>query len=165
MSHQTPLPRGTEAKYLEEERNVSGPVSDVVCKRIALVNVVYVGPPGAADRGWVLVDAGIGGAATTIRKAAERRFGEYSRPSGIVLTHGHFDHAGALKDLAELWDVPIYAHPLEHPYLNGQERYPAPDPTVGGGLMSILAALYPRGPIDVSRWLQALPEGEVPGLP
>jgi glyoxylase-like metal-dependent hydrolase (beta-lactamase superfamily II) len=32
--------------------------------------------------------------------------------------------------------------------------------------MAALARFYPRGPIDVSRWLQPLPaNGSVPGLP
>jgi len=36
------------------------------------------------------------------------------------MTHGHFDHVGGLKHLAREWDVPIYAHELEMPYLNGR---------------------------------------------
>jgi glyoxylase-like metal-dependent hydrolase (beta-lactamase superfamily II) len=65
------------------------------------------------------------------------------------LTHGHFDHVGPLETLAEEWDVPVYAHALEHCYLNGTESYPPPDSTVGGGLMSLLSPLYPRKPVDV----------------
>ncbi len=34
---------------------------DLAYERLAIVNVVYVGLPGAGDRGWVLVDAGVGG--------------------------------------------------------------------------------------------------------
>src|ERR1700710_183150 len=75
-------------------------------------------------------------------------------PSAIVLTHGHFDHVGPLETLAKEWDVPIYAHKLEHPYLNGTKSYPPPDPTVGGGLMSLLSPLYPRKPGDVSERLR-----------
>ena len=30
----------------------------------------------------------------------------------ILLTHGHFDHVGGVKDLAE--DCKVYLHPLEH---------------------------------------------------
>ena len=68
--------------------------------------------------------------------------------------------------LAEQWDVPIYAHELEAPYLNGTASYPPPDPTVGGGLMSLLSRFYPRGPVDVSRWLHLLPgDGSVPPMP
>ena len=82
------------------------------------------------------------------------------------MTHGHFDHVGVLKDLAEKWETPIYAHPLELPYLDGRASYPPTDPTVGGGLMARLSSLYPTSPVDVSRWLQPLPaDGTVPGLP
>jgi glyoxylase-like metal-dependent hydrolase (beta-lactamase superfamily II) len=83
-----------------------------------------------------------------------------------VLTHGHFDHVGALHALLEHWDVPVYAHPLELPYLTGRSAYPPPDPTVGGGGMSALSRFYPRGPFDFSGRIQPLPaDGSVPGMP
>ena len=47
--------------------------------------------------------------------------------TAIVMTHGHFDHVGALEDLAEEWDTPVDAHPLEHPYLDGKASYPPGD--------------------------------------
>ena len=54
---------------------------------------------------------------------------------------------------------------LEHPYLDGRSAYPKPDPRVGGGAMSLLASLFPRGPFDFSGRLRALPEdGSVPFL-
>lgn len=50
--------------------------------------------------------------------------------------------------------------------MNGTAAYPPPDPGVGGGMMALLSPLYPRSPIDVSRWLQLIPEdGSVPGMP
>jgi glyoxylase-like metal-dependent hydrolase (beta-lactamase superfamily II) len=114
----------------------------------------------------VLIDAGVWGTANTITRVAESRFGKTSRPRAIVLTHGHFDHVGALTELAERWDVPIYAHALEQSFLNGSQQYPPPDPSVGGGLMSALSRFFPRGPIDVSRWLRELPaHGHVPVMP
>jgi glyoxylase-like metal-dependent hydrolase (beta-lactamase superfamily II) len=139
---------------------------DIAYRRLGIVNVVFVGPPGAGDRGWVLIDAGLPGTLGFIRQAAEERFGAGARPSAIVLTHGHFDHVGVLTDLAEEWDVPVYAHPLEAPYLDGRAAYPPGDPRVGGGLMAALARLYPRGPIDLGARLRLLPEdGRVPPLP
>lgn len=137
---------------------------DLAYKRLALVNVVFYWFPGAEDRHWVLIDTGIPGSAGFISRAAARRFGPRSRPSAIILTHGHFDHVGALKTLAEEWRVPIYAEAAEMPFLNGTTAYPPPDPTVGGGLMAALSPLYPRGPVDVSQWLRPLPEGEIPGM-
>lgn len=137
---------------------------DLAYKKTLLVNVVFFGLAG--ERGWVLIDAGIPGSADAIYKAAAERFGENTPPAAIVLTHGHFDHVGALAELAAEWETPIYAHRLEHPFLNGTRSYPAPQPGVGGGLMARAAGLYPRHPINVSRWLALLSENqEVPFMP
>jgi len=134
--------------------------------QLAIVNVYLVGLPSAADRSWVLVDAGLKLSTTKILRAAERRFGPNCRPAAILLTHGHFDHVGALPGLADRWDAPVYAHHLEMPYLTGLSAYPPPDPAVGGGGMSMLSRFYPRGPIDLGTRLHLLPEdGSVPGMP
>jgi len=135
-------------------------VADVHPHRIAFVNVFFV---GTAAR-WVPVDAGLRFSSGAIRSAAARQFG--TRPEAIVLTHGHFDPVGALRRLVALWDVPVYVHELELPYVTGRRSYPPPDPSVGGGMMSILSPLYPRAPIDVRRSVEMLPDdGSVPGLP
>lgn len=80
---------------------------DLAYRRLGIVNVVFWGPPGAGDRGWVLIDAGLPGTKGFIRAAATERFGRDARPAAIVLTHGHFDHVGVLEDLAEEWDAPV----------------------------------------------------------
>ena len=130
--------------------------------RTLIVNVFIV----RTGSTWVLVDAGLGGFARTITEAAAEYTGSRSAPAAIILTHGHFDHIGSLEALLEQWDVPVYAHRLERPYLNGESPYPPPDPLVGGGAMAVLSRLYPRGPIDVSRHLRLLPEdGSVPAMP
>lgn len=139
---------------------------DLAYRRLGIVNVVFWGMPGAGDRGWVLVDAGLYGTAGFIRQAAYARFGEGARPAAIVMTHGHFDHVGALEKLSEEWDAPIYAHPLERPYFDGTAAYPPGDPSVGGGLMARLARFYPTKPVDVGARLHDLPQdGSVPSMP
>jgi len=139
-------------------------VDDVGRLRVVMVNVYFLGVPGSDD--WVLVDAGLAGSAGAIRRAAEERFGG-SKPRAIVLTHGHFDHVGALRDLLAAWPgVPVYAHALELPYLKGKSAYPPPDPTVGGGLMARMSKLYPSRPIDLGEHVFALPtDGTIPGVP
>lgn len=81
---------------------------------------------------WVLVDAGMPRSAEVIKKTAEAIYGPNHPPAAIILTHGHFDHVGALIELMEHWEVPVYAHLKEMPYLTGQESYPEPDPSVEG---------------------------------
>jgi glyoxylase-like metal-dependent hydrolase (beta-lactamase superfamily II) len=139
--------------------------SDLAYLRTAIVNVLFYGPPGVGDRAWVLIDTGLPGTANWIAGAAEQRFGVGARPAAIILTHGHFDHVGAVQELARRWDTPVYAHALELPYLTGRSPYPPPDPTVGGGVLAALSWLYPRGPIDLGDRVHPLPgDGSVPGM-
>ena len=139
---------------------------DLAYKRLAIANVMFYGFPDAGDRQWVLIDAGVMGTKKLILDAAAERFGADARPAAIIMTHGHFDHVGALEDLAALWDVPVYAHALEAPYLSGTSAYPPPDPGVGGGMMARMSGLYPRGPVDVSQHLHLLPDdASVPSMP
>jgi glyoxylase-like metal-dependent hydrolase (beta-lactamase superfamily II) len=132
--------------------------------RLLLVNAFFIADENETDR-WVLVDTGIRGSGSTLRDCARELFGEASKPEAIILTHGHFDHTGAVQELADEWNVPIYAHELEFPYLTGKSSYPPPDPSVGGGMMSRLASLYPNGPINLGPRLRELPgDNSVPGL-
>ncbi|WP_027481647.1 MBL fold metallo-hydrolase [Deinococcus pimensis] len=135
---------------------------DVARVLLVLVNAYMLGERGGP---WVMVDAGMPRTANILLRLARERFGGRP-PEAIVMTHGHFDHVGALRELADTWDVPILAHPLELPYLTGRSAYPPPDPTVGGGLMALSSPLFPPGPFDFSPRVRALPaDGSVPGLP
>jgi len=162
MSEQIPLTEQSRADDPEIDRDNDDSthevVDDIAYKRLAIVNVVFVGQPAAGDREWVLIDAGLPGFAGAIKHAASERFGEESRPAAILMTHGHFDHVGSLETLADDWDAPIYAHLLEQPYLDGRSAYPPPDPTVGGGLMALTSPLFPPSPVNVSRRLRLLPD-------
>jgi glyoxylase-like metal-dependent hydrolase (beta-lactamase superfamily II) len=136
---------------------------DIGGLRLLMVNVYFIGTPGSKD--WVLVDGGLFGCAARIRMEAERRF-DGAPPKAIILTHGHFDHIGALRELSDTWGVPIYTHRLELPYVTGRSSYPPPDPTVGGGVMAWSSFLYPKRPIDLGDRVKALPQdGSLPGLP
>ncbi len=170
MSQQIPVDPRSIVEHAEAEAPSGGGVHailpDLGYRRLGIVNVVFVGPPGAGDRGWVLIDAGLPGTKGLIQRAAAARFGEGSRPAAIVMTHGHFDHVGALEALAAAWDAPVYAHALERPYLEGSASYPPADPTVGGGMMALLSPLYPTRPVDVGPRLRTLPpDGSVPAMP
>lgn len=128
-----------------------------------VVNVYLVHNPSTNH--WILVDTGFHSTAAKIKRVAEQLFWPQVTPSAIVLTHGHFDHTGSVIRLSDEWDVPVYVHYLEAPYLSGRSAYPPPDPSVGGGVFSWLSFLYPRQPLDLEGRLLLLPEnGNVPGL-
>ena len=120
--------------------------------KVAFVNIFGV---THQDGSWTLIDAAIPFSASRIKSWAEKTFGR--PPAAIVLTHGHFDHVSAAGELAEAWGVPIYAHPLEFPYLTGQKEYPAPNWSAGGGTMSLMSPTLPRGPVNLGERLRALP--------
>ncbi len=127
------------------------------------VNLYFVQDLGSER--WVLVDTGTALASSRIQKMARRIFGKDSRPEAIILTHGHFDHAGSVNELAATWDVNVYAHPMEMPYLTGRSSYPPAEPGVGGGLIAWLSGLYPLTPINIHKFVRPLPQdGKVPGL-
>ena len=170
MPQQIPVDPDSIVRHAEADAPSGGGVHailpDLGYRRLGIVNVVFVGTPGAGDRGWVLVDAGLPGTKGLIQRAAAARFGAGSRPAAIVMTHGHFDHVGVLESLAAEWDVPVYAHALERPYLSGAASYPPADPGVGGGMMALLSPLYPTRPVDVGGRLRTLPgDGGVPPMP
>jgi glyoxylase-like metal-dependent hydrolase (beta-lactamase superfamily II) len=137
---------------------------DLAYQRQAIVNLVFFGEP--LSKQWVLIDTGMIGMGKRIDHAVRDLFGKGSKPSAIILTHGHFDHIGSVQHLAREWEVPVYASTEEFPFLNGTRSYPPADPTVGGGIMATLSPMFPPGPIDISDWLQPLPsDGGVPNMP
>ncbi|MBD8067371.1 MBL fold metallo-hydrolase [Bacillus sp. PS06] len=135
---------------------------DIYCHTIQVVNICLV---GNAEH-FVLIDAGMPHSADEINSIVQERFGEGSRPKAILLTHGHFDHIGGIIELVNKWEVPVYAHQLELPFLKGEQSYPEPDPTVEGGMVAKMSAMFPNEPINLSNHVQSLPtDGTVPELP
>ena len=43
-------------------------------------------------------------------------------PVAVLLTHGHFDHAGGAEDLAKEFDIKIYAHEAERDTLGNPQK-------------------------------------------
>ncbi|MEK3776260.1 MULTISPECIES: MBL fold metallo-hydrolase [Paenibacillus] len=137
---------------------------DLFCYTIQIVNICLVGNPKSDE--FVLVDAGMPKSANEIISVIEERFGANSRPKAVILTHGHFDHVGGVIELVEHWGVPVYAHPLELPFLTGVKKYPEPDPTVEGGLVAKMSPSFPNEPINLGSHVQTLPaNGSVPHMP
>ncbi|MFS0594719.1 MBL fold metallo-hydrolase [Cytobacillus horneckiae] len=130
---------------------------------VQIVNVCFV---TISQDEWVLVDAGMPKSAKKIIEAAEELYGEGARPHAIILTHGHFDHVGAIFELIEEWNVPVYAHSLELPYLTGAKNYPEPDSTVEGGLIAKFSSMFPNEGINLETHIQSLPsDGSIIEMP
>ncbi len=111
---------------------------------------------------WVLVDTGLKTNFASLQNL-DTHFGR--PPLAIVLTHGHFDHAGNAGELASRWGVKIYVHHLERPFLTGQSMYPPSDPTVGGPLAQ-MTRVIPNALFNLTGQLETLPEdGILPPLP
>ncbi len=130
---------------------------------LVFVNVYFI---GEREHPWFLIDTGVSSSAEKIRSAARERF-DQTMPSAILLTHGHADHSGSVKELAHFWNVPVYLHPAELPFLSGSSTYPPPDPTVGG-FLAFLTRFIPINPLDLSglSLLNYPPDGICPaGLP
>ncbi len=50
------------------------------------------------------------------------------KPLAVLLTHAHFDHIGAVDDVREKWQIPVYVHKkekdwLEDPNKNGSAHF------------------------------------------
>ena len=64
-----------------------------------------------------IIDPGASG-----KPLAEKIKQEHLKPVAVLLTHGHFDHAGAAKELAEEFDIKIYAHEAEEDTLHDPQK-------------------------------------------
>ncbi len=138
---------------------------DIILLRFPLVNACLVGNPGINNNEWALVGAGMAHTGKDILQTAEGRFGKGSQPKAIILTHGHFDHVGAIMELINAWNTQVYAHELEMPYLTGQQDYPPADPSVDDGLIAKISPTFPHKGMNLGNRVQPLPgDGGVPGM-
>lgn len=161
----TPITQSSDNKFIPMTSFSSGNdgmlTHDVYYYTNQIVNVAMIGTPG---KPWILIDAGMPTCGAEILKVAEARFGN-QKPECILLTHGHFDHVGGIVHLLNHWNVPVYAHPDEFPFLNGTLAYPEPDASVQGGMLAKIASIYPYEPINITPFLKPLPkDNSLPGF-
>lgn len=74
------------------------------------------------EEGLTLVDAGMPIMSKGVMKYMNQL--EAGPLQRILLTHGHSDHVGALKSILSETKVPVYAHEIEIPYMEGELIYP-----------------------------------------
>lgn len=130
--------------------------------RTVFVNLYAV---DTSDGGFVLVDTGMAGTSALVKLAVAARYGAEAKPRAILLTHAHVDHVGNAKTLAEAYDVPVYVHPQEKPYVTGKSDYAPVDPTPGGAI-AFVARMLPTKGTDLGARVKTLPkDGSVPELP
>ena len=129
---------------------------DILLLKFTIVNACMVGYPGVEDPKWALIDTGLENSHDFILDRVYDRFGMDLPPQAIILTHGHFDHIGSSISLSRHWDVPVFIHEKEMPYVTGKKDYPLGNPEVDSGLVSI----------DLKSHIFPLPEdGSLPYMP
>ncbi len=124
--------------------------------RLPLVNAYLL---EAGDGRQILIDSGLNVTADRLMRMLP------TRPAALILTHGHCDHAGGAGPLTRAWDIPVYAHPLELPYLTGQADYP-PEDYSAGGPSALFSLFFRNHGFNLGDAVRVLPEnGTVPHLP
>lgn len=74
------------------------------------------------EAGVTLVDGGMSSMAGGIMRFIDQlNAGPLQR---ILLTHGHSDHTGSIAAIEKRTPVPVYAHRIELPYMEGDLPYP-----------------------------------------
>lgn len=74
----------------------------------------------------VLIDTGAPGGGDDARKAVESLGFDAGALTGIVLTHFHVDHTGALGEIQQWSDAPVFAHAADAPIIRGEAPPPPP---------------------------------------
>ncbi|MGM9927104.1 MAG: MBL fold metallo-hydrolase [Bacillus sp. (in: firmicutes)] len=111
----------------------------------------------------IMVDTGMPHCFPTIKKDFQKMFGT-KKPLAIVLTHGHFDHVGSLAELLLEWNIPVFAHTKELPYLTGKADYPKGQ-FRKKGMVARLSRTFPNHGINIAPCVTSLPhDNSVPFL-
>lgn len=93
-------------------------IQRVPVMRFGMVNA-YVIQSGS---GVILVDAGLPNCEARVAKSLARLGLEFRDVDLIIVTHGHFDHAGNAAVLRKLCNAPVLIHKREAIYCAGEEK-------------------------------------------
>lgn len=99
------------------------PYPDIHMLDFKMVNVFIVSNVQMRKYDWVIVDAGIHNSGKTIIRTGEKLFGVLGAPRAVILTQGRYDHSGGISQILSRWDVPVYIHADEIPYVTGEKIY------------------------------------------
>lgn len=112
--------------------------------------------------GLTLVDAGFPVMASGIlRQIDQLKAGPLQR---ILLTHGHGDHVGSVVKIREHHPVPVYAHEIELPYLEGALPYPRRRKAEAGLPQGLVQPLAVDQAVGVTDLAQPLAVGQASSL-
>jgi len=75
-----------------------------------------------SSKGAVLIDAGIPNSEKRVAAALAKLGLDYSDLNLIVVTHGHFDHAGNASTLRKLSGAPVLIHEQEAKFCAGEQQ-------------------------------------------
>ncbi|ERJ12075.1 MBL fold metallo-hydrolase [Haloplasma contractile] len=143
--------------HFVEHNHVIKIAEDVFCIQILLVNSILIGQPNSGE--FILIDTGVKKSKNHIIDKIESIYGKSAKPRAIILTHGHFDHIGSIKQLIDHYsDVEVYAHEDELPYLTGEKDYLPADPSVSNGLLAKMSPFYSHKGIDLGNRVKKLPD-------
>ncbi|MFF2089842.1 MBL fold metallo-hydrolase [Paenibacillus sp. NPDC058174] len=115
----------------------------------------------AAD-GVTIIDAGL----PFMGKAILREARKLGKVKAVLLTHGHGDHVGGLPYIAREEHIPVYAHKIELPYIEGEIPFPGkkkPENLVGAGLVQPLPTDENNQLLPIQGLIPYLTPGHSPG--
>ncbi len=96
------------------------------------------------DKGTIMVDGGAPKKAKEFIKATEKIGINIHDIKLIILTHGHWDHIGSVKEIKELTGAKIAMHHLEKEWLEKSLKPMPPGVTTWGDILGkIIAVLLP----------------------
>lgn len=74
------------------------------------------------DNEAILVDVGMPGQLEAIQTAMEKAGVPFDHLKAVILTHQDIDHIGSIEQVLAAKKVPVYAHALDKPYIEGDKE-------------------------------------------